>query len=255
LTGGTVALTKLGAGQLSLTNSNTYAGSTTIGSATAGTSFTSTATSNGGTLNAGSAGALGGGLTTGTSEITVNNGGTLLLSGAGTLNRIRDAAPVVLGTAGAAAGSVGGTLSMASAVDMMEGNSAADNGDGIGALTLVSNSTLNFGNLAGRSTLVADSFAPGSFTLSVLNWTGTFQATGTDGSSDRLIFDVDPGVLASQTKFYNDSGAFLGVGESMALGNGMFEIVPVPEASTWAAGLLTVAALGRFRRRRLRSAR
>jgi len=67
-----ISVTKTGSGGTVLSGSNTYSGTTTLAGS-------------GGTLNAAATGALGS-----TSGVTVNSSGTLLLSGSGNLNRVKD---------------------------------------------------------------------------------------------------------------------------------------------------------------------
>ena len=126
-------LNKIGAGTLVLTGNNTYSGTTLISA---------------GTLNAAATGALGG--TTG--SITVNKGGTLMVSGTGNLDRINDSTPINLG---------GGTgadpiFARSGTGVVSEGTGAVRTGPlptdvsgtstvGLGALSLQSNATFNFG--------------------------------------------------------------------------------------------------------------
>ena len=124
---------------------------------------------------------------------------------------------------------------------------------GLGALTLTANSTLDFNLLGtgGVGTLTFAGFAPGTFTLNVLNWTGSGNfntlTSGVDGMDDRLIF---AGATAPNSLLITFNGGPSGV---IPLDAGYFEVVPVPEPGTWAAGLLVVAALGFSQRKRLRN--
>jgi autotransporter-associated beta strand protein len=213
---GNIALQKNGAGTLVLTGANTYSGTTTV---------------NGGTLTAtnNSGGALGS-----TSGITVNSGGTILL---GASDQINNAAPMTL---------AGGMFSKG---DFSEGTAGAP---GLGALTLTaSGSKIDFGTGA-VGVLNFASFAPGSFTLTIDNWTGT-AATSGGISTDRLIFASDQTANLSSFTFTGYSGA-----TEFYVGNGYYEITPVtpvPEASTWVAAVLTLGAAGLhlFRRRHRKS--
>ncbi len=62
------------------------------------------------------------------------------------------------------------------------------------------------------------------------------------------------GLATAFTGTYDQSDvSFNGVtGYNVIQFTGFYEVVPVPESSTWAAGLLTVAALGFSQRRRLK---
>ncbi len=178
--GGTAGLTKLGAGTLTLSGSNTFTGATTV---------------TGGKLAAGAAGALGG-----TASVTVNNSGTLLLSGSGAIDRVNASAPVNL---------AGGTLSMAG---------LGSSSETLGALTLTADSIIDFGTGNG-DTLHFASLALNGHSLRIDHWTGalyspTDTADNGDASQDRLLFDsasLSPSELA-QISFFDDAGVFRGTG-------------------------------------------
>lgn len=225
---------KQGIGNLTLQNNNTYTGATTI---TAGT------------LQAAANGALGSG-TTGTSSIAVKNGGTLLLSNATATDRVRNDAPITLGSTTGL-----GTASITRVQGGSEGSGAVA---GLGSLTLAANSSLNYGGSSvANGTLTfggATAFAPSGFTLSILGYEGVFGTAtpGLDGTNDRLIFASNQSGNLSQFSFVNPDGltGTFGAGQ-IDLGNGFFEITPVPEPSTWVAGSLALLAVGFTQRRRL----
>jgi autotransporter-associated beta strand protein len=213
---GNIALQKNGAGTLILTGANTYSGTTTV---------------NGGTLTvaggAGPAAAL-----SSTSGITVNSGGTVLL---GASDQINNTATVTL---------AGGTFAKG---NFSEG---AANAPGIGALTLTATgSKIDFG--AGSvGVLTFASFAPGSFTLTVDNWTGTANTVGS-GATDRLIFASDQN--ANLSNFYFTGYAPGAVEFLLPGGGGYYEVTPaaIPETSTWITAALGFGAAGfHFIRRR-----
>jgi autotransporter-associated beta strand protein len=198
------AILKTGNSTFSLTKPNDYGGGTTV---------------SGGTLQA--AAATGGAL--GSSGVTVNNGGTLLL---GANHQINDTATMTL---------AGGTFAKG---NFNEGSTSSV---GMGALTLTaSGSKLDFG--AGTvGILTFASFSPGVNTLTIDNWTGTAETVGS-ASTDRLIFN--------STQASNlDSFSFAGYGTGsmqFALGGGYYEVVPlaaIPEPETWLSAICLVGAV------------
>src|SRR5205085_8602607 len=156
----------------------------------------------------------------------------------GASDQINNAAPMTL---------AGGTFSKG---NFSEGTASTP---GVGALTLTaSGSKIDFGT-GTVGVLTFASFTPGSFTLTIDNWTGTIATSG-GVTTDRLIFASD------QTANLN-SFSFTGYGPGateFSLGGGYYEITPVapvPETSTWVAGALTlgVAGLHLVRRRARKS--
>ena len=206
------SLTKNGTGTWTLSGANTFTGATTV---------------NGGTLVLanGSGSALGA-----TSAVTVNSGGTLFL---GANNQINNTATITLN---------GGTFAKG---NFSEGSSSTA---GVGALNLTAaGSHLDFGS-GTVGALTFASFAPGGNTLTIDNWTGTFGTVGTEGLTDRLIFASDQsGNLGS----FNFTGFGPGSVE-FNLGNGYFEIVPVPEAGTYFSGSIVLALILLHHRKQLR---
>ncbi|MEP6809954.1 MAG: autotransporter-associated beta strand repeat-containing protein [Chthoniobacterales bacterium] len=220
------SLVKAGTNTWTLSGANTYTGTTTINAS-------------GGTLEVANDGSTTAGRISSTGAITVNSGGTLLLSGAGSADRINDAAPITLAN--------GGTLKLSG---VSEGSTASV---GVGALTLTSGGIID---LAGTSLLhlAASGGQTWTGTLSIYNWSGSTSGGGTE----QLLFGTDDSSTSlsqmqlDMISFYSGSGTgFLGTGGFAGVGTG--EIVPVPEPSTWVAGLLTVAALGYTQRRRLKN--
>lgn len=198
--GGTISgsgqVRQIGTGTTTLTANNTYTGTTTI---------------NAGTLKAeaASGSALGG-----TSDITINTGGTLL---SGTANQINNTADINL---------AGGTLNLGG---FAEGSAGTN---GVGTLTLSLNSIIDFG--AGSAGLIQ--FAGIAHTggnLSILNWTGTPYVGNT---GDRLLFS---GLESSFTSLFSQSEvSFNGIsGFATVQYDGFYELVAVPEPATVLCGL------------------
>jgi autotransporter-associated beta strand protein len=210
---GTGGLTKTGSGTVTLSGANTFTGSTTV---------------NAGTLKlaAGSGSALGS-----TSSIAVNSGGTLLL---GASDQINNSATMAL---------AGGTFAKG---NFSEGTA---NSLGLGALSLTAaGSHVDFG-IGTVGIITFASFAPGAFTLTIDNWSGTANMVG-DVTTDRLIFNSDQSANLAAFVFTGYSGA-----TQFGLGGGFFEITPIgviPEPATYFPGFFALGLLGWdfYRRRR-----
>jgi fibronectin-binding autotransporter adhesin len=200
------SVTKSGAGTVVLGGVNNYAGATIVN---AGTLI----------LSGGAPGAL-----NTTSGITVNSGGTLLL---GASDQIKNTAPMTL---------AGGTFAKG---NFSEGGIAAS---GVGALTLTATgSHLDFGT-GTVGTLTFANFSPGTFTLTIDNWSGTVASAGATGT-DRLIFNSDQTANLNNFSF---TGYASGAVE-FSLGGGFYEVVPAaaaPEPSTWIGAGLAVGVVG-----------
>jgi fibronectin-binding autotransporter adhesin len=239
---GTTAISKVGTGAWTLTGANTYTGATTVSA---------------GTLVLGATNTL-----TATSGITVGTGATLSLTANNAL-----ATPSAITTVGSGGP---GTTSTTQVSVTLSGGTLLRNGTlvttglglgsgmtvGAGALTLTANSTINYGT-TGVGTLNFDGFVSTSGkTLSVINYTNSEgpDTSGKDGTDDRLIFNQN--LSMAQLGDITIDGLPSSQTAELALGNGEYEIVaPVPEPATWAAGLLSLGALGfHLRRRRKRAA-
>jgi autotransporter-associated beta strand protein len=225
-TGGSV--TKSGNGTLTFSGSsaNTYTGTTSV---------------NGGTLNASTANSLGG-----TSGISVASGATLQLSGA-TNDRINNSATMNL--------AAGSTLAIGAGLSegtRPSGPFASDGVGGIGTLTVSGTSgspvTIDFGGPGSTLNFSSlSSLGKGTY-VNILNFTGQMGFDNGSASNDRLLFATDPGFTQTDLANFDFAGFAPGATE-FNYGN-EFEIVPVPEPSTWLAGGLALAGLMAFRRPR-----
>jgi autotransporter-associated beta strand protein len=203
--GANIGLTIAG-GNVTLTGTSSYNGTTTV---------------NGGSLDLSSTAFL-----TATSNVIVQNGGTLLLGGT-SANQIHANTPITMN---------GGTLSMGG-----NGSTRAA-AQTFASLTLTGNSVIDFANLTGGSSLTFGTIALNNNSLSIYNWSGTNQY-GTQSSTQvgtfTHLYDLNSGSLSSAD--LNNISFYSGGLGSTFLGNAAFsgnEIVPVPEP-----GVIVAAAL------------
>lgn len=208
------SLLKTGDGTTILNSSHNYTGVTTVSS---------------GVLEM-----AGGAALTGTSQVTVNSGGTLLFSGTGGINaRVNAGASVTLG---------GGSVSYASLVSGLDQQ--------FGALTLSQDSIIDLGMLAVGNTIrfANSSAAPwtGGEALKIYNYTSGVDRVfaGTDGTG--LTFSQ-----LSAIEFYSDNGVtLLNMGAPQFIGSGEISptVVPEPSCVLIAAALLGLAGCRERRR-------
>lgn len=216
-TGGSVAKSGVGTVALTRASGNTYTGGTTVSGGTLSVMNTS-------------------GSATGTGAVTVTNAGTL--SGTGLIN------------AGANSITVNGVLSPgAAAAAGNPGSITIQSTAGIGALTLGSASTLRFdlGTSKDLVALNASGLTLGGGTLALTLGSGFSYATTyalfTGVSSKTGNFGT---VTGYDTSMYSATFTYTGTEYDISF-------TPVPEPSTWAAGILSVAAIGFSQRRRFAS--
>ena len=199
---GSGGLTKNGTGTLVLSGSNTYNGTTTI---------------NAGTVRAAAANAL-----VNTGNITLNPGGSLLVT-----------ADDAIGT-NTGIELNGGTLAFG----------AGYNGT-VGALTLSANSTIDFGTSNNGVLIKFNSinWSNANAFLSIYNWTGNTQYSGNlGGGTDQLLFTNASGLNGnlSRISFYSDLGQSLISSSGFAVGSSPTEIIAVPEPESYLTGILLI---------------
>ena len=231
-------LSKTGIGTWTLSGANTYTGTTTVSGGTLAINNNNTTTPR----------------LAGTSSVTVNSGGTLLLAQSGegsSIDRIKDTAGMTL--------NANGSTAVAFNTGGLSEHGANNNTAGIGALTLLSSSIIDLSNGASILAFANSSAQTWTGTLSIYNWSGT-QITG--NGTDQVYFGMDPtGLTVAQLNsinFYSDSGTTL-------LGTAMFApdldgeivptLVPVPEPGTWIGAALALLAVGLTQRKRLKRSR
>jgi autotransporter-associated beta strand protein len=202
-----VSLAKIGTATMTLTNDNTYLGTTTV---------------NGGVLQV--AGRL-----SGTSEVVLNTGGRMLLnSSTGANDIVNTSADVVFN---------GGALDL----DDSQSNKTQTFKD----LSVLGLSELDFGAGSGN-TFLFDKLAALIDVLKVYNWSGTpypISATADSGllSQDRLLFRSNPGFTANTAinniVYYNNSGVSYARGLQVTDGVN-FGIVPTTmPVAYWTGGI------------------
>ena len=213
---------KTGAGRLEVTGDNSYTGQTIIHS---------------GELQIGATDGTGAGngRLSGTERIVVNQSGSLLLGGQNSFtDRISDSTAVALD---------GGKL-VTDGFSEYSGSAGAIQ-PGIGALTLLSDSLIDFG---GGPSIFA--FSDSSHTT----WTGTLKIYNY-GQGDQLFFGTtSSGLTASQLAriaFYADAGT-VSLGAPSMRDDGGISVVPEPSTGLTAAAL-TIFLGSRHRGRRRRS--
>ena len=187
-------------GTTQLTNTNTYNGPTSI--------------QNTGTLDLTSGGSI-----SSTTNVTVNTGGTLLLSGTNN-NKINDSATMTLD---------GGKIQFGGSASLSET---------VGTLTLSSSSIIDFGTFAGGNTLIFGDSHGASWTgvgLSIWNWTA-----GTDhlyfGNSSGGLTSVQSGLI----HLFSDGGS-TSLGSASIGSSGEISAVPEPSSVFVAMSLLSLA--------------
>lgn len=235
ITGAGKNLQKIGTGVLQLAGASTYTGTTTITAGTLRVDNNNTTTAR----------------LAGTAGISVNSGATLLLSQTGVLSsdRINNSAGVTI--VGGGNLSTGGLSegTRPSGPSLGSGGAA-----GMGALTLQSTSSssravIDFASGANGSSLVFSNLAStGSPFVDILNWTGSNRTDNGATSNDRLLFAASTNLtdanLANFRWYADGTGTPFMTGATMISYGDIFEVVPIPEPSTWCASALALAVIG-----------
>ena len=230
---GTGGFAQIGSGTTTLDVANSFTGGTVISN---------------GQVSASVSGSLGSG-TSGTASIAIANTATLLLTGAGNLDRVRNDAAINLGggTVAIASGSSEGTAATVSGGT----NSGTGSAFGLGALTLSANSTLNFDATGNSTLLVFNSFAAAGFTLNITGYTNTtFDGTANSGAAtdDRLVFNSN--LTPAQLAAINFGSGITAT--EIDLGNGYFEVgqaIPEPASLVYLGAALLGLTGWRSRRK------
>ena len=189
---------------------------------------------NSGTLTANATNALGT-----TTNIDIN-GGSLLVTAA---DAVSDSAGINLN---------GGRLAV-----------SGNFNENVGALTLSSNSVIDFSGFSGVLRFGGIGSWAANATLAIWNWSGTtYWGTQVNNYANpsNLVFTDNSSISSNlaNISFYSDSGnSFVGSGfEVSGFSGGGSQIIAVPEAETWvAATILTAAAAYTAIRRRRKSFR
>jgi hypothetical protein len=192
-------------------------------------------------VNAGTLTAAVGSLVNIGGAITVNSGGTLMLSGNG--RHIGANITVALD---------GGTFATGGFSEPNGGPSGQAT-SAIGPLTLSSTSTIDFGS---SNNSILEFSGLGTHTsgaiLQITNWDGT---PGSGGSGDRLLFvglatNFATAYLPTEVSFNGVPGYFLV--QFDILSDPYYEVTAIPEPATWIGGALGLGAIAFSRQQRRR---